>query len=68
MDYFQQDCAHVANQFEPEPASSTKQDKTTHRRWAQAVAIFYACVVLAGVAAIGVTQHNATEQHASLAR
>jgi hypothetical protein len=66
MDYFQQDCAHIANQ--PEPANSTKEDKTTRRRWARAVAIFYACLILVGATAIGVTHRNLTEQHASLAR
>ncbi|WP_426614665.1 hypothetical protein [Bradyrhizobium sp. McL0616] len=71
MDYFQEDCAHVANQFEAEPTKSTnEEDRITRKRWARGLVAFYACVLLAGATAIGVTQYKApstgTEQHASL--
>lgn len=64
MDYFQQDCAHIANQFSAEPATSTNEDKTTHRRWGQGVLAFYACLLLAGATAIGVTQLRALSSDA----
>ncbi|WP_210352160.1 hypothetical protein, partial [Bradyrhizobium rifense] len=67
MDDFQQDCAHVTNQFLAEPANSTSEDRGTRKRWARGVIAFYACVMLAGATAIAVTQHvTSPEQHASL--
>ena len=70
MDYFRQDCAHIANQFSAEPATSTNEDKTNRRRWGRGMFSFYACLLLAGATAIGVTQFKALSsdavQHASM--
>jgi hypothetical protein len=71
MDYFSEDSAHVTNGFSlNDPASSTQEDRGTHKRWAKAVLAFYACLFLAGATAIGVHQSMTTsggiEQHATL--
>jgi hypothetical protein len=70
MDYFSEDSAHVTHGFSlNEPAASTREDRITHKRWAKAVLAFYACLFLAGAAAIGVHQSmitSGTEQHATL--
>jgi len=70
MDDFQQDCCHIASQFSAQPPNSTKADRATRQRWARGIAVFYACVILAGVTAISVSQYRAPSsgsvQHASL--
>jgi hypothetical protein len=70
MDYFQQDCAHIASQFVAQPTNSTNEDRITRKRWARGLVAFYACVLLAGATAISVTQYKApssgAEQQASL--
>lgn len=70
MDDFQQDCCHIASQFSAPPPNSTKEDRVTRQRWARGTAVFYACVILAGVTAISVSQYRAplsgSAQHASL--
>jgi hypothetical protein len=71
MDYFHQDSANITNGFSlNEPAGSTLEDKLTRKRWTRRLLAFYACLLLAGATAIGVSQimtaSSGTEQHASL--
>ena len=70
MDHFHQDSATVTNGFsQNEPAGSTLEDKLTRKRWTRGLLAFYACLLLAGTTAIGVSQimtaSSGTEQRLS---
>ena len=69
MDYFSEDSAHVTNGFSlNEPVASSHEDRITQKRWAKAVLAFYACLLLAGATAIGVSQNGIRFNHGLVPR
>jgi hypothetical protein len=66
---FHGDSVNVTNGFSlNQPVGSTLKDKLTRKRWTRGLLAFYACLLLAGATAIGVSQNGIRLNHGFVPR